>query len=421
MKEKIIGTLVEFKKNLKDYIVKLIRDIKEIRKENAIDFIKDRGKLLITIILLIFLSLGYIVGSTNSSKNKVLSKLEVALRDGSERKLNALVRLDGKKVKKEQLEPLINYYKSDESKGHSTIRRLEEAGETEDFILKEENKIFGTSYYIDLKTYNLKVNSNFIDGEFTIDGNNFISGGNSFIGVIPGLYKVDGKLNSEYGSINSSEEILLMKDEIINLDFQAVSLSITSVFVDAEVYINDKNTEIKVSDAKDIGPIPTDGSVRIYIENEFPWGKIKSEEVVVRDIPSINLGINMENETMKSEIMKNVNSFYSSVFEALNKEDKEEIKGATEGTKDKIFDILERKYILLKNKYTINDINIMEDKSQYSYDDKEYRATIVVEVNYDVSKSFLGLNKERKSKKFFTKVLYKNNNWIIEDVENFSL
>ena len=421
MKEKVIERLIEFKNNIKNYMVNLITDIKDVRKETAIDFIKDRAKLLIISTLIIFLSLGYLIGREYSSKNIILSKLEVALKDGNDSKLRSLVKLDGKRVSKTELEPLIEYYKSDKSKADSTVRRLEEEGETEDFILIEEDKVFGTSYYIDLKTYNLNVDSNFNEGKFTIDGKEHISSGNSFVGVIPGIYTVSGKLTSEYGNITNSKELLIMKDEAIKLDFQAVSLSITSAFEDAYVYINDKNTGVKVTDSKDIGPIPSDGSVKVYIENEFPWGKIKGEEVVVRDIPNLSLSINMENETMKSEIMKNVDRFYSSVFEALNEEDKEKIEGSTAGTKDKIYDILERKYFLLKNKYTINDINIMEDKSQYSYNEKIYRATIVVDVNYDVSKSFLGLNKESQSKKFFTKVLYKDNNWIIEDVENFSL
>ena len=50
-----------------------------------------------------------------------------------------------------------------------------------------------------------------------------------------------------------------------------------------------------------------------------------------------------------------------------------------------------------------------------------YSATIVVSVDYTVSKSFLGLNKEESNKLFFTKMLYNGKEWKAEDVENFSL
>ena len=61
------------------------------------------------------------------------------------------------------------------------------------------------------------------------------------------------------------------------------------------------------------------------------------------------------------------------------------------------------------------------ENSQYFYEDNTYRATIVVNVQYDVSKAILNLNKETYSKSFFTRIVYKDDNWIVEDVDNFNL
>ena len=207
----------------------------------------------------------------------------------------------------------------------------------------------------------------------------------------------------------------------ISMEFDAVMLNISSAFYDAEVFANGQSTRILVKDAKNIGPFPTTGEVKLHIEKEFPWGRVKGEEVQVKDIPNLTLNLSMENETLKSEINTVVDEFYRSVFLALNEEDKSVIKGGTENAINKIYDVLEKKYFILKNKYNIKDIKIVEDKNQYRYENGVYSATIVVSVDYTVSKSFLGLNKEESNKLFFTKMLYNGKEWKAEDVENFSL
>ena len=253
--------------------------------------------------------------------------------------------------------------------------------------------MFGTKYYIDIKPYSLKIDSEFKNSRFTVDDKNYINTGSKIDKLIPGVYTEKGILESGFGDIEASKEIVLMKDEEIDMEFDAVMLNISSAFYDAEVFANGQSTGILVKDAKNIGPFPTTGEVKLHIEKEFPWGRVKGEEVQVKDIPNLTLNLSMENETLKSEINTVVDEFYRSVFLALNKEDKSVIKGGTENAINKIYDVLEKKYFILKNKYNIKDIRIVEDKNQYRYENGVYSATIVVSVDYTVSKSFLGLNK----------------------------
>ena len=42
-------------------------------------------------------------------------------------------------------------------------------------------------------------------------------------------------------------------------------------------------------------------------------------------------------------------------------------------------------------------------------------------VQYDVSKAILDINKETYTKNFFTRIVYKDDKWIVEDVDNFNL
>lgn len=413
--------LIRLKELIIEYFKTLYIDLKKVNKSNLIDFIKKRGKLTIIFMLLIFMYGGYWLGNVNSVQSRVLGNLEVALKDGNLSKLRTQVRLDGEKVKQEELKPLIDYYKGNTSKVDSTIEKLKRGEETEDFQLIRENRIIGDKYYIALKSYELKVNSNFNEATFTVNKKDYINGTESIKKIIPGVYTLEGSLESEFGEINSFKEIVVMKAEEVNLDFSAIKINITSRYEDAQLYINDNKTEIKVKYAKEVGPIPMDGTVSVHIERDFPWGHLKGDEVTIKDTENIILDINMENDEMKSDMNTVAKSFYNSVFNALNEEDKHSINNSTEETKDKIYSILEKKYMFLKNKYTIADIKIMDEKSQYVFESGVYKATLVVTVDYEVKKKFLGLDKSNDSKMFFTKFIYDEGFWKIEAVENFSL
>lgn len=409
------------KEDLKNYFSDLIKDIKSIKRETIFEIMKKRGKLLTILALVILMFLGFGIGRINTSKEHLLSKLEVALKNESSNKLSSIAKFNNKKVSKKEVQPLINYYSKDNSRVDSLINKLKTVGETEDLKLVEENRVFGTRCYIDIKPYSLKIDSEFKDSRFTIDDKNYINAGSKIDKLIPGVYTVKGILESGFGDIEASKEIVLMKDEEIDMEFDAVMLNISSAFYDAEVFANGQSTRILVKDAKNIGPFPTTGEVKLHIEKEFPWGRVKGEEVQVKDIPNLTLNLSMENETLKSEIDTVVDEFYRSVFLSLNEEDKSVIKGGTENAINKIYDVLEKKYFILKNKYNIKDIRIVEDKNQYRHEDGIYSATIVVSVDYTVSKSFLGLNKEESNKLFFTKMIYNGKEWKVEDIENFSL
>jgi len=410
-----------FKEGIINYYKTLYIDLKKINKGNVLTFIKTRIKLTILCVLFIFMCGGYWLGLVNSTQSRVLGNLEVALKEENLSKLRGQVRLEGEKVSKEELNPLIDYYKGDTSKVDSTIQKLKAGEETEAFKLVKEDGIFGAKYSIDLKSYGLVVNSNFNEAKFTVNKKKYINGTQSIKNIIPGVYTLEGSLDSEFGDIIASKEVVIMKEQEVNLDFSATKINVTSVYEDAEVYINDNDSEIKVKDAKDMGPIPNDGTVSVHIERDFPWGYLKGNKVLVKDTPNLILGINMENDEMKLDMSTVSKSFYNSVFKALNEEDKSSIANATEVTKEKIYGILEKKYIFLKNKYTIKNIDNMDEKTQYVFENGVYRATLVVKVDYEMKKSFLGLGKSNDSKMFFTKLIYEEGLWKIEDVENFSL
>lgn len=410
------------KNKLERYFENLYKDIKEIGSIRIRGFIKKRIKLILVLCVVLSLGIGYFIGSLGNSKDQILISLEVALKDGDANKLKKIVKLEDKKLSTEDLKPLIEYYKENSLRIVEDIKRLKQGQETEIFHVVEENNMIFSEVYIKLKTYDIKVNSNFDSGKFVInDSYETISSKESFEDMIPGKYLIKGILDSKYNNIETVKEINILESKEVEIDFNAINITVESPYQDAEVYINDVNSNLTVEEAKEIGPFNLEETNYIYIKRNFPWGEVQGEKVYIKDIPIVKANINFENNEMKNDILDLAKEFYNSVFEALNMEDKSYITGATNGTKEKVYSILEKSYILLKNKYIIDEIEVVEDKSEYSYKDQVYRATIVVKVDYRIEKKLFGLNETKNSKLFFTNIIYENDQWVVEDVENFSL
>ena len=378
-------------------------------------------KLTILILLAFFLFFGYFLGRINTSREYILSKLEMSLKNSDTSTLSDIVKVDGERVKEKKLESLVEYYSNGNNKIDTLITNLKNNNETKDFKLQSKKYFFWNMYYLDVKTFNIKIKSNFEEGNFILGNSGKVKAGETIKNVIPGNYKITGSLNSNYEEIKTSKEIVVMEDKEIELNFPATKITINSDFQDAEVYINGKDIKKEVKDLKDFGPVPTDGTVSVYLEKDFPWGRNKGEEVKITENPTINLTVPISNETLEGDLTNIITKFYESVFVALNKQNKKYIENCTNDIKNKIYSSVEKKYILFKNKYSNLKINIDFDNSQYFYTDDTYRATIVANVQYDVSKAILDINKETYTKSFFTRIVYKDDKWIVEDVDNFNL
>lgn len=389
-------------------------------------FFRRKFKLIFILVFVLALFSGYFIGRINSSRDRVISKLEVSLKEGDLTSLRKIVLLNGKTVSRDELKPLMKYYGENTQWIDDIVSSLKNGQDNSVFNIQTSKRIFFNTYKLELKTYNVKVNSNFANGKFTIDNienGKGINDGETVENIIPGIYTINGFLQSDYGDIKTSKEFVLMKNEEVQLNFDAIDVNIQSIFKDADVYINDEYTGKTVEEIGDIGPFKNDGSSYVCIEKDFPWGTIKSTEEYIKDKPVINLNIDMKNDTLNSDLMIASNQFYRSVFDALNNEKKDYIINARDDVKSKIYSILEERYFLLKNEYIIDSINIVEDKSEYIYNEGEYNANILVQVDYSVEKSLFNLDKNKNSKKFFTKLVYdeESDEWIVTEVENFGL
>lgn len=398
----------------------MFKYIKDFYKRSN-PFIKKNLKYIILGFFIALLFIGYFSREISSVEGDTLKRLEVALKEESAEKLSDIVFINGDKIPVEKLLPLIEYFEGDSYKIDLTISNLKKTNISEEFILKEKKVLFFKRYTLEPKTYSIKLNSNYEDAELKLQNYDFVASGSTIDNIIPGVYDLEGKVQGDYGIIKTSKKILVMKDTNEFLNIEAVNISIDSEFEDAVVFVNNKSTNIMVKDFKNIGPFPIDKSVSIHIEKDTNWGNLISEEVKVSSVPNIYVDLSIQNDKLKDILKENVTSFYQSVFEALNKKDKSKIVFGSEEAKERIYSILEKKYIFLENKYTINSIEVDEDKSLYEFKDNKYRATIVVDVDYKTQKKLFGINPSNNSKFFFTRMVFEDDIWKIEDVSNFEL
>lgn len=401
-----------------------IKKIKEKIKSN-----KYYKYIIILFFIFIVLIAGFTVGNLRSSKEAVLKKLNISLEKGNHSKLSKIIEItsdDDKKVDKEELEPIMEFYKADPNRRTNLINSLKNNKEVYGTKLVSKKSFLSEEYHVQVKLSTLNITTNSKNARLIINGidNGTIDNEKKVKLITPGEYLIELESQNEYSNIKMNQKISLTQDQTLNMDVNGVKISAKSNFDNAKVYINDKDSGITVKDFKDIGPFPTDGSYTLSAKYKTPWGVLASEIVKIRDIPEVNLDISLKSEVLEASLMESVNAFYESVFKAVDSEDKTKILATDENIQEKIYSTIYKNTYLFKNKYKINNSNIDFEKSTITYNGEDkYAANIVVELNYNVKKEILGvpLKSEDHKQNFFTKLEYKDGTWKVYDIENFSL
>lgn len=406
-------------RNSKDYFKDLKKDIKEF--DFSIKSLKQlviKRKMLICIILFSFLFLGISYGNYRFSKNILLNKLEIALKENKPRRIYKDMFIDEESVSKNDLKPLCSYYFQKDNLVNNIIKDLKNDGESEFIKLIETNSLFN-KYRLEIKTVDLTLNSNFEKTEFYLNDKKLEN--NVADKIIPGKYVIKGELQTVDGTLIEEKEIFILDSMKYEINMPAIYINLTSNFDDAKVYINDKYINKKVSDIKSYGPISLNKETSIQLERDFPWGTIRSEKINIEKIPNININIDMSNDTLIKEIDLSLNDFYSSVFEALNKSDYTLIKNSEDDTKNRIYNDIKKESLFLKNNYDLKDLSIEIKNSEFYYENETYKANIITKLNYKVSKKLLPFIGKEIEEMFLTNLEYIDGTWKIMSIQKISL
>ena len=372
---------------IKFYISNFTVNIKKIIKKNKLIVIS-----LFSFIIFMLVSMFFLI---NLNQDKIIDKLNEALLNENKVRISKFVMVNEKKVSEQELEPLINYY--------------------------NENHTFYKRYYININTVEIEFTSNLNNIEVEFGNKKFKLMNEAKFDVIPGIYELKYTHKTEYGDITEKVNLSIVENKKINLDVNGNYITLYSNFNDAEVFINDKYTGLSAKDIVNFGPIPRDKEILIKLKKEFPWGKIESEEVDISNKEYLKLDINMANDNLINMINQDISKFYNSVFEALNKKNKDEILNCTEEVKDTIYSYINEKSILFSNNYEINNINVEIEKSDFKYEDYIYKASILTKASYNISKNLLPFLETKYENYFLLNLEYVENGFKVIRIQKINI
>ncbi|WP_297994454.1 TcaA 3rd/4th domain-containing protein [uncultured Clostridium sp.] len=410
-----------FKEMIKSNYNLFIEYVKYIKGKEFKSLFKERKLELSIISVVIFVILIFLFSSFTLSKEKLLKKFELALINGNSNSLAKCVKLEDKDIASKELKPLIDGYNKNKLRINKIVNEIRRNGESENFKLKIKKGFLYDKYYIDINTINVKFTTNISDVNVEFLNKRFNLINEAEFNIIPGEYSLSYKYKTKYGDISESKIINLMEDKIVEVNIDANYITLYSNYDDAKVFINNVDTGLISKEIKNYGPLPKDKDIKVFIQREFPWGIIKSEEISIGNNQYINLNIDMVNDRLNNMINETVDSFYSSVFNALNNKDKNLISGSIELVKEVVYNYMNEKAFLFSNSYEISDLAVEIEKSDFKYEEGIYKASLLTKVEYSVYKKIFPFAKNYNEASFIINLEYEDNKFIVNGIQKIEI
>jgi uncharacterized membrane protein YvbJ len=441
-------------------------------KESFVSKIKKmskKQKLFSAIIagLILFLFIGYQVGSSLTSKENAMENLKTAIVEKDAKELsNLLVSEDPRlEISEKEVKGLLDYMeqnpkkltevmenikkqanyldgKKPEGKAEEAAAFLEDlAGSSTNSIMnltkQGKTALFFDSYRFEVVPTYLKLYTNYKGTELYINDKKVATAKEEnyqkeFGPFVPGMYKVKAVYKDEYTTLKTEEDISVTDGSgDVDLYLEGESIYIDSNFEDASVFVNGKDTKLTVEEARKFGPVSMDGSMKLHVEKEFPWGTAKSEEIpVTEEESSYELEISGVTDKTKEVIMQNVFDAEKSWFESLTSLDSSKLAGFSEELNSElaedIKDVKEDKETYVGK----GPVLVAFDMDSFEVYEKDgtYSSSVVGNflwhgdtANSDASPEAIKETKEKEHTEFYTYTLVynsENKTWLLESIEN---
>ena len=405
----------------KVYLECKISDIKNIKELGIIEVL-NRTKVIIISLISFMMIFGFILfNAINISEEEMLEDLKKSLITENSFKIAKIIRVRDEKISESEFKPLFNYYSGNEDKIKKLINELRKNGEYGNFEIKSKQGLFYKRYYIALDTVEVEFTTNTKDIKVEFEDKKFNLQDVAQFDVIPGIYNVKYTYETQFGDICNDINISILEDKKVELKIDGNYVTLYSNFDDAKVLINNENTGLLAKEIKNFGPIPKEKDIVIKLQREFPWGTIESDEENISNQEYIKLDISMVNDELINIVSKDINGFYESVFEGLNKRNKENIINCTESVRDSVYNYINEKTLLFFNNYEIADMNVEIEKSDFKYEDSVYKASVVTKVNYNIYKKILPFFKTYNESSFILGLEYIDNNFRITEIQKVEI
>lgn len=353
--------------------------------------LSKKSKLLMSVIgaLIVLLFIGYKVGDSITSYEKIVDNFEEAMIDKDAKKVAKMLVADTKnlKVDKDTVTGFIDYYTNNPSEMNGLFSHLKEQGmaykhnpnyDDSDLyytvnLVKDGKTFIFDKYQIKVSPVYFNVYTNYKDSEITINGDVVGTADSNeyskeFGPYLPGTYTFGSTYKSDFVELKTEEDHSNIdsdytKEVSLYIDGEEVYFDIPnkSGFESLKLYVNDEDTGINLLEEDSIGPVLTDGSMEVAYEAEFPWGKVKTDNIPMDDY-YMDVKFSADDELKKT------------IQEAIVKYNQEYLEVIT--TAD-------------AKKFTVADKEVVED----IIDDVEYRK----DYDYFYKGKFMGVDFDNES------------------------
>jgi uncharacterized membrane protein YvbJ len=331
---------------------------------NPVPMSKTKKRMLaIAGIAAVILFGGYKIGEALTSKDRLIERFETALIEKDEEAVAQLLSSNDPKLKinKTMVKSFMKYLEGNPEEVNGIIQTLKAQSRfmeetknnnnfavlTEEYVndglvnLEKDGKIlFYDKYELNIEPVYLTIGTNYKGTKLYVNGKEIGQSNKSnyektFGPYLPGIYKLEAKLKTDYVELTRTEEIPLVDvgmKEYVSLDLEAEDVTVDLGLeegnnTEAKLLINGKDVGVNLLEEHTFGPVLTDGSMKLSVEATLPWGKIKTKEVAIdSDYVEVNLG---SDENFQNSIMDLIVKHTREVMAAYTSGDPNKLTTAT--------------------------------------------------------------------------------------------
>ncbi len=320
---------------------------------------KKKKQIIIGSAVAVALTALYFIGAYFTSQARLVDSFEDAVADGNPEKIADLLSYRDKEltITTEDAEAFVEYLEAhqedrdllvesvkQQSESNNRNRAAAEGGEKAFIQLEQaENFLFFDTYELYIDPIYVKLETAFkgtklYNGDEELaeaTSNDFSQEAGPFL---PGIYTFTAAYKHEYMDAKEEQEVELTpydNHSTINLSVDGGTVRFTSEFDDSvksKVIINDESVDFNAFSEEDFGPVAFDGSMKMAVQAEFPWGKMTTETAALED-EYFPVEFAMNDELQKS-LADSIASYYTSYGKALEKGDFGLVENVSEDMKD---------------------------------------------------------------------------------------
>lgn len=312
-----------------------------------------KTKIIIGAALLFFIACIslYKVGDSLTDKSNLMADFEENLETGNIDELTRILdsRKDSEKVTKKNVQALLTYLEENPDQKESMITQLHNTVKTADahtvkasddlesphqlitFEKRGKKFLIYDNYDFIMESTPMTVYTNYDDLRYYVNGKEIkplSREGDSvnFGTFIPGTYKVKAVLTSDFVELEKEVDVQHVGPTSTDFFFDIDYATVYTNSDGASVWVNGKDTGMKTNgeNTAKIGPVLTDGSMKVQVKKDMAFGAIQSDTLAIDDnVLEAPLKLS---DKQKDQVVAGLKQYFLNLSKALAYQDEKYLK-----------------------------------------------------------------------------------------------